>query len=96
MIFIFDPHFMHTSPSVLTIPCIRLSSYREILTLPSSAGSRANFLPEDTYIQVERSLRLATSSSHLYVVLATNLYLPIHDIEPTGDKRIARAGEVAI
>ena len=30
----------------------------------------------------------AKSNSHLSVVLATNLYLPRYDAEPTGDKRI--------
>lgn len=33
-------------------------------------------------------LGLAKSNSHLYVVMATNLYLPRYDAEPTGDKRI--------
>jgi hypothetical protein len=31
---------------------------------------------------------LAKSNSHRYVVLATNLYLPRYDAEPTADKRI--------
>lgn len=36
----------------------------------------------------DKKLWPAKSNSHLSVVLATNLYLPRYDAEPTGDKRI--------